>query len=69
FSTGDAEQLERVLAAIDAPGDLRRLRAALASDWFGLDAGALWRMEQGDGDASRDASAADGADAMSWVER
>ena len=28
FSTGDAEQLERVLAAIDAPGDLRRLRAA-----------------------------------------
>ncbi|MGU7779577.1 exodeoxyribonuclease V subunit beta [Burkholderia sp. PU8-34] len=71
FSTGDAEQLERVLAAIDAPGDLRRLRAALASDWFGLDAGALWRMEQGDGDA-RGAlvdAAADGADAMSWVER
>ncbi|KVR85338.1 exodeoxyribonuclease V subunit beta [Burkholderia vietnamiensis] len=67
FSTGDAEQLERVLAAIDAPGDLRRLRAALAADWFGLDADALWRMEQGDGDASRDA--ADGADAMSWVER
>ncbi|HEM7877540.1 TPA: exodeoxyribonuclease V subunit beta [Burkholderia contaminans] len=69
FSTGDAEQLERVLAAIDAPGDLRRLRAALASDWFGLDAGALWRMEQGDGDPQREASAADSADAMSWVER
>ncbi|KWA25679.1 exodeoxyribonuclease V subunit beta [Burkholderia territorii] len=67
FSTGDAEQLERVLAAIDAPGDLRRLRAALAADWFGLDAQALWRMEQGDGDASR--AAADTADAMSWVER
>ncbi|KVN01659.1 exodeoxyribonuclease V subunit beta [Burkholderia stagnalis] len=70
FSTGDAEQLERVLAAIDAPGDLRRLRAALASDWFGLDAGALWRMEQGDGDARGAAvQDADGADAMSWVER
>ncbi|HDR8858425.1 TPA: exodeoxyribonuclease V subunit beta [Burkholderia territorii] len=67
FSTGDAEQLERVLAAIDAPGDLRRLRAALSADWFGLDAQALWRMEQGDGDASR--AAADTADAMSWVER
>ncbi|KVM79514.1 exodeoxyribonuclease V subunit beta [Burkholderia ubonensis] len=73
FSTGDAEQLERVLAAIDAPGDLRRLRAALASDWFGLDAHALWRMEQGGDDApGADAAAvgaANGADAMSWVER
>ncbi|CAN0619517.1 RecBCD enzyme subunit RecB [Burkholderia multivorans] len=64
FSTTDAEQLERVLAAIDAPGDLRRLRAALAADWFGLDADALWRMEQGDGGA-----ASGDADAMSWVER
>ncbi|MBY4831716.1 exodeoxyribonuclease V subunit beta [Burkholderia dolosa] len=70
FSTADAEQLERVLAAIDAPGDLRRLRAALASDWFGLDARALWRMEQGEGDAQRDdAAVSDGTDAMSWVER
>ncbi|KVE29401.1 exodeoxyribonuclease V subunit beta [Burkholderia singularis] len=48
FATIDAEQLERVLAAIDAPGDLRRLRSALASDWFGLDASALWHLEQGD---------------------
>ncbi|PCE27304.1 exodeoxyribonuclease V subunit beta [Burkholderia ubonensis] len=69
FSTGDAEQLERVLAAIDAPGDLRRLRAALASDWFGLDADALWRMEQGGDDAPGTDAAANGADAMSWVER
>ncbi|KVK89946.1 exodeoxyribonuclease V subunit beta [Burkholderia sp. MSMB1498] len=65
FATIDAEQLERVLAAIDAPGDLRRLRSALASDWFGLDAAALWRLEQGDaaqGDAEgaeRDAKAGD----------
>ncbi|AJK45594.1 exodeoxyribonuclease V subunit beta [Burkholderia plantarii] len=65
FATPDAEQLERVLAAVDAPGDLRRLRAALATDWFGLDAAALWRLEQGDAPAG----AAAGADAMSWVER
>ncbi|MEX3547806.1 MAG: exodeoxyribonuclease V subunit beta [Burkholderia sp.] len=61
FATLDAEQLERLLAAIDVPGDLRRLRASLVTDWFGLDAAALWRLEQGE--------AADDADAMSWVER
>ncbi|WP_186237149.1 exodeoxyribonuclease V subunit beta [Burkholderia gladioli] len=66
FATLDAEQLERVLAAIDAPGDLRRLRAALATDWFGLDAAALWRLEQGE---AAPGAAADDADAMSWVER
>ncbi|MCQ0030521.1 exodeoxyribonuclease V subunit beta [Burkholderia glumae] len=65
FATPDAEQLERVLAAIDAPGDLRRLRAALATDWFGLDAAALWRLDQGDAPAG----AAAAADAMGWVER
>ncbi|HEV3106225.1 MAG TPA: UvrD-helicase domain-containing protein, partial [Trinickia sp.] len=46
FATLDAEQLERVLAAVDTPGDLRRLRAALAADWFGLDAAALLRLAQ-----------------------
>ena len=45
FATLDAEQIERVLAAVDTPGDLRRLRAALATDWLGLDAAALWRLE------------------------
>ncbi|WDD93572.1 exodeoxyribonuclease V subunit beta [Burkholderia sp. FERM BP-3421] len=80
FATVDAEQLERVLAAVDAPGDLRRLRAALAADWFGLDAAALWRLEQGEADASDEAAAdagtaaasaaaASAADAMGWVER
>ncbi len=48
FGTLDAEQIERVLAAIDTPGDLRRLRAALATDWLGLDAAALWNMEHGE---------------------
>ncbi|MEX3581394.1 MAG: exodeoxyribonuclease V subunit beta [Burkholderia sp.] len=66
FATLDAKQLERVLAAIDAPSDLRRLRAALATDWFGLDAAALWRLEQGE---AAPGAAADDADAMSWVER
>lgn len=62
FGSLDAEQIERVLAAIDTPGDLRRLRAALATDWLGLDAAALWRLEHAD---SADAA----SDAMSWVER
>ena len=62
FGTFDAEQIERVLAAIDTPGDLRRLRAALATDWLGLDAEALWNLEHSE--------AVDGsAGAMSWVER
>lgn len=61
FATIDAEQLERVLAAIDAPGDLRRLRSALASDWFGLDAAALWRLEQGDAEQDGIDAAARGA--------
>jgi exodeoxyribonuclease V beta subunit len=77
FGTLDAEQIERVLAAIDTPGDLRRLRAALATDWFGLDAAALWRLEQAadaaegadSAQAFEPASSAEEADAMSWVER
>ncbi|CAH2807754.1 MAG: Exodeoxyribonuclease V beta chain (EC [uncultured Caballeronia sp.] len=62
FGTFDAEQIEHLLAAIDTPGDLRRLRAALATDWLGLDAAALWNLEHSE--------AVEGsADAMSWVER
>ncbi|MDE1184603.1 exodeoxyribonuclease V subunit beta [Paraburkholderia sp.] len=69
FATLDAEQIERVLAAVDTPGDLRRLRAALSTDWLGLDASALWRMEQvADAPASAD-DPAHAADAMGWVER
>jgi len=67
FGSLDAEQIERVLAAIDTPGDLRRLRAALATDWFGLDAAALWRLEHA---VSADAAhSADPNDSTSWVER
>nr|WKF59317.1 RecBCD enzyme subunit RecB [Paraburkholderia busanensis] len=69
FATLDAEQIERVLAAVDTPGDLRRLRAALATDWLGLDAAALWRLEQvTDAPAPAD-DPAHAADAMGWVER
>ncbi|SDQ47616.1 DNA helicase/exodeoxyribonuclease V, beta subunit [Paraburkholderia fungorum] len=69
FATLDAEQIERVLAAVDTPGDLRRLRAALATDWLGLDAAALWRLEQvADAPTSAD-DPAHAADAMGWVER
>jgi len=72
FGTLDAEQIERVLAAVDTPGDLRRLRAALASDWLGLDAAALWRLEQLEEVADAPSASDDpahAADAMSWVER
>ncbi|WP_175939944.1 exodeoxyribonuclease V subunit beta [Caballeronia sp. BCC1704] len=66
FGSLDAEQIERVLAAIDTPGDLRRLRAALATDWFGLDAGALWRLEH----AVSAPDSNDGPnDSTNWVER
>ncbi len=69
FATLDAEQIERVLAAVDTPGDLRRLRAALATDWLGLDAAALWRLEQAADAPSSSDDPAHAADAMSWVER
>jgi exodeoxyribonuclease V beta subunit len=62
FGTLDAEQIERVLAAIDTPGDLRRLRAALATDWLGLDANALWTLEHAEDTEGS-------VDAMGWVER
>ncbi|MEM5437313.1 exodeoxyribonuclease V subunit beta [Paraburkholderia diazotrophica] len=69
FESLDAEQIERVLAAVDTPGDLRRLRAALATDWFGLDAASLWRLEHLDHSAPASGDAAQSVDAMSWVER
>ncbi|CAL8474518.1 exodeoxyribonuclease V subunit beta [Caballeronia sp. S22] len=65
FGSPDAEQIERVLAAIDTPGDLRRLRAALATDWFGLDAAALWRLEHADAADPH----GEPIDSTSWVER
>ncbi|NML32226.1 exodeoxyribonuclease V subunit beta [Paraburkholderia antibiotica] len=69
FATLDAEQIERVLAAIDTPGDLRRLRAALATDWLGLDAAALWHLTQvADAPVPLD-DPTETADAMGWVER
>ncbi|MEM5341736.1 exodeoxyribonuclease V subunit beta [Paraburkholderia azotifigens] len=69
FESLDAEQIERVLAAVDTPGDLRRLRAALATDWFALDAASLWRLEHIDEAISTAGDAAPSLDAMSWVER
>ncbi|MEW9584729.1 exodeoxyribonuclease V subunit beta [Paraburkholderia sp. DGU8] len=70
FATLDAEQIERVLAAVDTPGDLRRLRAALATDWLGLDAAALGRLQQAAADAPASGDdRAQAADAMGWVER
>jgi len=67
FATIDAAQLERVLLAIDTPGDLRRLRAALAADWFGLDAAALASLEALADAVTQTAAQVD--DATVWVER
>jgi len=74
FSSDDAACLERLLQAIDTPGDPRRLRAALASEWLGLDAQALWQLDQGpqaSSAARRDTAGPELAvdDAASWAER
>ncbi|MDU0810230.1 MAG: exodeoxyribonuclease V subunit beta [Burkholderia sp.] len=46
FSTIDAQNFERVLAAIDSPNDLLRLRSALSIDWLNLNAANLWQINQ-----------------------
>jgi exodeoxyribonuclease V beta subunit len=50
FATAQAQSLLTLLLALATPGDDRRLRAALASPLFGLDAAALCALED-DGDA------------------
>ncbi|MCC6610569.1 MAG: exodeoxyribonuclease V subunit beta [Burkholderiales bacterium] len=57
FASHEAIELERVLVAAADLGSEPRLRAALATDFFGLDAEALARL------------AADGAEWEGWVER
>ena len=76
FASADAGCLQRMLQAIETPGDPRRLRAALASDWLGLDAHALARLDgtvvAGDTEVATDVateSAARAPDAAAWVER
>lgn len=70
FSTFDAEQIERILAAIDTPGELRKLRAALATDWFGLDAQRLWRSAQPESESGApDTDISSVTDEARWVER
>jgi exodeoxyribonuclease V beta subunit len=60
FASEEADTLLRVLRAVEAPGDVRALRAALATTLFGLDATALYRMQT---------SEASDADAIAWIER
>jgi exodeoxyribonuclease V beta subunit len=79
FATDDAAHIERLLLAIEAPGDLRRLRAALAIDWMGLDAAAIARLDDievsgalaGESGAAmeRRVAAEQAVDATPWVER
>ncbi|TAL55768.1 exodeoxyribonuclease V subunit beta [Pandoraea sp.] len=63
FASEEAEMIERVLLAVEAPGDLRVLRAALATPLFGLDAMAIFRLQ--------DTEAADLPEtgAIAWIER
>lgn len=60
FASEEAETLLRVLRAVESPGDVRALRAALATELFGLDATALYRMQT---------SEASDAEAIAWIER
>ncbi|KAG0188990.1 hypothetical protein DFQ28_004023 [Apophysomyces sp. BC1034] len=71
FASIDAEQLERILLAIDTPGELRRLRAALATDWIGLDAAALREIEPSEPGACAPGCepVSSERDVASWVER
>jgi exodeoxyribonuclease V beta subunit len=74
FATEDAAHIERLLLAIEAPGDLRRLRAALAIDWIGLDAAAIARLDDIDrgevlAEPASRLAAQQASDATPWVER
>ncbi|MBN9094394.1 exodeoxyribonuclease V subunit beta [Pandoraea pnomenusa] len=60
FASEEAETLLRVLRAVESPGDVRALRSALATELFGLDATALYRMQT---------SEASDAEAIAWIER
>ncbi|MDN4574961.1 exodeoxyribonuclease V subunit beta [Pandoraea cepalis] len=60
FASDEAQTLLRVLRAVESPGDVRALRAALATELFGLDATALYRMQT---------SEASDAEAIAWIER
>ncbi|GAB3626051.1 exodeoxyribonuclease V subunit beta [Pandoraea terrae] len=60
FASDEAETLLRVLQAVEAPGDVRALRAALSTELFGLDASALYRLQT---------SEASDAEAIAWIER
>ncbi|WP_449412288.1 exodeoxyribonuclease V subunit beta [Pandoraea soli] len=60
FASDEAQTLLRVLRAVESPGDVRALRAALATELFGLDATALYRMQT---------SEASDTEAIAWIER
>ena len=49
FATAECDDLLRLLQALDEPGDLRLLKAAMTSPWFGLDGPqlqAIWQDEE-----------------------
>jgi exodeoxyribonuclease V beta subunit len=69
FDTAPCEELQRVLAATAQPGDAGKLRAALATNLFGVDAEALARMHAGEDPAWDHWVAAFGEWNRVWRER
>ncbi|MBU6492057.1 MAG: exodeoxyribonuclease V subunit beta [Burkholderiales bacterium] len=63
FASEEAEMIERVLLAVESPGDLRVLRAALATPLFGLDAMAIFRLQE------TEATDMPETGAIAWIER
>ncbi|MBM9531814.1 UvrD-helicase domain-containing protein, partial [Desulfoprunum benzoelyticum] len=49
FATVECDDLLRLLQAVDEPGDLRLLKAAMTSPWFGLDGPRLQAIWQDEG--------------------
>ncbi|WP_170845141.1 UvrD-helicase domain-containing protein [Chitinasiproducens palmae] len=79
FASADAEEVERVLRAIESPADARRMNLALAGDWIGLDAASLAALASAAGASDTAGAVDDGGqagiagaaldDAMHWIER
>ena len=49
FATAECDDLLRLLQAVDEPGDLRLLKAAMTSSWFGLNGPQLQAIWQDEG--------------------
>ncbi|PSB91680.1 exodeoxyribonuclease V subunit beta [Candidatus Pandoraea novymonadis] len=60
FVSDEADSMLRVLQAIEAPGDIRALWVALSTELLGLDANALYRLQN---------TEASDEEVITWIER